>query len=149
MFYFTGTIPVLRWNSTGITVAGITGTPGMASNQLNTPTDVKLDYANNLYIADYLNHRIQKYLFGSSTGITVAGNGTNSSSQYQLARPSRVTLDVNENLYVTDTGNDRIQFWPNGGISGSTVAGITGKQNNNTGSFESFAIHFAIDRFVF
>ena len=65
--YFIGIIPVLRWNSTGITVAGIGGMPGNASNQFNSPTDVILDYANNLYIADYNNHRVQKYLFGSST----------------------------------------------------------------------------------
>ncbi|CAF1164248.1 unnamed protein product [Rotaria sordida] len=101
----TGT-PVLRWNSTGITVAGVVGNPGSGNNQLNTPLDVILDYANNLYVADYLNHRVQK--------------------------PIRVILDSNENLYVSDANNHRIQFWCNGAIFGTTVAGISNSPGNSS-----------------
>ncbi|CAF4029846.1 unnamed protein product, partial [Adineta steineri] len=53
-------MPVLRWNSTGVTVAGISGNASSGSNYLNRPFDVTLDYANNLYIADRYNYRIQK-----------------------------------------------------------------------------------------
>ena len=120
--------PVLRWNSSGITVAGISGSPGPADNQLNTPYDIVLDYANNLYIADRGNHRIQKYLFGSSIGQRVAGHVTGGSSSDQLNTPSRVLIDSNENLYIADTWNARIQFWRKGANSGTTIAG-TGKKN--------------------
>jgi hypothetical protein len=126
-FVFIGSIPVLRWNTTGITVAGITGSPGKTNNQLNFPFDIMLDYANNLYIADYSNHRIQKYLFGSSTATTIAGNGTLGSSQYQLNNPSWIIMDSNGNFYIRDRGNQRIVYWPDGAISGTVVAGITGK----------------------
>ncbi|CAF1278061.1 unnamed protein product [Rotaria sordida] len=120
-------IPVLRWNSTCITVAGITNNPGNADNQLNDPIDITLDYEHNLYIADYNNHRIQKYLFGVLTGQTVAGNGTSGSSQYQLHFPLRVIVDSNENLYISDGSNARVQYWSKGAVSGTTLAGKTGK----------------------
>ena len=127
---FLDNTPVLRWNSTGITVAGISGSPGSADNQLNLPYDIFLDYANNLYIADRNNHRIQKFLFGSSIGQTVAGNVTAGSSSDKLSYPGRVLIDSNENLYITDTGNSRIQFWRKGANFGTTIAG-TGKKSKS------------------
>jgi len=89
-----------------------------------------LDYANNLYIADRENHRIQRYLFGSSIGQRVAGNVTVGSSSDKLCNPSRVLIDSNENLYIADTCNSRIQFWRKGANSGTTIAG-TGKKNKS------------------
>jgi len=118
----------LRWNSRGITVAGIGGSPGPANNQLSFPYDIFVDYANNLYIADGENNRIQKYLFGSSIGQRVAGNVTGGSSSDKLCFPQRVLIDSNENLYITDACNHRIQFWRKGADSGTTIAG-TGKKN--------------------
>jgi len=127
---FLDNTPVLRWNSTGITVAGISGIPGSADNQLNVPYDIFLDYANNLYIADRGNHRIQKYLFGSSIGQRVAGNVTGGSSSDKLSAPSRVLVDSNENLYIADVHNHRIQFWLKGANFGTTIAG-TGMRNKS------------------
>jgi DNA-binding beta-propeller fold protein YncE len=46
----------------GITIAGITLTPGSNATLLNTPRAVRLDNQLNLYIADSYNHRIQKFL---------------------------------------------------------------------------------------
>lgn len=125
--YHIGTAPLLRWNKTGVTVAGITGNPGSSNNQLNWPYDVILDYANNMYIVDRINCRIQKYLYGKLVGQTVAGNGTCGSSQYLLSDPMRVILDSNENVYITDRGNNRVQLWLKDATFGKTVAGTTGK----------------------
>ena len=90
-----------------------------------------MDYANNLYIADRDNHRIQKYLFGSSIGQRVAGNVTAGSSSDKLRFPGRVIIDSNEDLYIADTWNHRIQFWRKGANLGTTVAG-TGKKNKSS-----------------
>ena len=90
-----------------------------------------MDYANNLYIADRDNHRIQKYLFGSSIGQRVAGNVTAGSSSDKLRFPGRVIIDSNEDLYIADTWNHRIQFWRKGANFGTTVAG-TGKKNKSS-----------------
>ena len=130
--------PVLRWNSNGITTAGISGSPGSANNQLNLPHDIVFDYANNLYIADRYNHRIQKYLFGSSIGQTVAGNVTSGFSLDKFSGPTRVLMDSNENLYIADTGNARIQFWRKGANSGITVAGTGKKNKQNSVVFPSY-----------
>ena len=89
-----------------------------------------MDYAHNFYIVDRYNHRIQKYLFGSSIGQRVAGNVTSGSSSDKLSLPSRVLIDSNENLYIADTNNNRIQFWRKGANSGTRVAG-TGKKNKS------------------
>ena len=75
-----------------------------------------------------MNHRIQKYSFGSSTGQTVAGNGTAGSSQYQLNMPTRVIIDSNGNLYISDSANNRTQIWSNGAVSGTTLVGTTSKK---------------------
>jgi len=99
---------------------------------------VFLDYANNLYIADRGNHRIQKYLFGSSIGERVAGNVTSGSSSDKLSGPGRVLLDSNENLYIADSWNGRVQFWCKGANSGTTVAGIGKKNKQNNVVFSSY-----------
>jgi hypothetical protein len=116
---------ILRWNTTGITVAGVTDILGNQSNLLNTPRGITLDYSYSLYIADFGNQRVQKYLRGASSGTTVAGNGSSSSSPTQLAGPSDVVVDANKNIFVADLGNNRIQLWSEGATSGITVAGST------------------------
>lgn len=126
-----GTTPVLRWNTTGITIAGITNVNGTASNQLNAPTGITLDYPNAFYVADRLNHRIQKFFMGSSVGMTVAGqaNGSSGTTASYLYTPSRVLIDSNESVYIADTSNHRIQFWKKNATSGTTIAGV-GKIKN-------------------
>lgn len=115
---------------TGITVAGLVGSSGNASNQLNTPVDALITYANDLYVVDYNNHRIQKYSFNTAVGKTVAGNGKAGLSPSQLYCPVRVVMDSNANLYISDAYNSRVQFWSNGAANGTTVAGVSGKTNN-------------------
>jgi hypothetical protein len=119
--------PVLRWRSEGITVAGLVGSPGNGTNQLNSPMDVVPDRYQNFYIVEVGNHRVQKYLFNTLVGTIVAGTGTPGSSSTQLAYPSRLILDSNENLYVTDNGYCRVQFYKNGARNGTRVAGFGGK----------------------
>ena len=97
-----------------------------------------MDYANNFYIADRGNNRVQKYLFGSSIGERVAGNVTSGSSLDKLSGPTRVLIDSNENLYIADTGNARVQFWRKGANSGTTVAGIGKKNKQNNVVFSSY-----------
>jgi len=121
---------VLRWNKIGITIVGGLGN---GNNQLNTPFDAVVDYANNLYVVDQGNHRVQKYSFGSSIGETVAGNETYGSSSNRLHNPSKVVIDSNENLYISDTYRNRIQFWRKVANVGITVAGTMGEKNKLEG----------------
>ncbi|CAF3775694.1 unnamed protein product [Rotaria sordida] len=126
----------LRWNTTGITVAGISGVGGRANNQLNTPYDAVVDYSYTLYVVDQGNNRVQKYMRNNSVGTTIAGleNGTAGSSSNQLNSPANVLVDFNGNLYITDILNNRVQYWPNGSSTGTTIAGnatgVAGNSNN-------------------
>ena len=81
-----------------------------------------------LYIADYWNHRIQKLIIDTSTGLTVAGqaNAAMGNDSYHLYNSVHMALDSNDNIYVSDRGNNRVQFFTRGNLSGTTVAGITG-----------------------
>jgi len=45
---------------TGTTIAGLRGLPGLNASQLDTPIDLALGSSNTLYIADYVNNRVQK-----------------------------------------------------------------------------------------
>ena len=110
--------------TTGIitTIAGTT-TPGFSGDtalataaQLNLPTALALDPANNLYLADTGNHRIRKIT--ATTGIitTIAGTGTQgfsgdrgSATSAAIDSPTGLALDTDNNLYLADTHNHRIR----------------------------------------
>lgn len=57
---------------TAKTVAGGNGR-GSAANQLSSPRGIFVDSQGNLFIADEVNSRIQKWALGATLGITVAG----------------------------------------------------------------------------
>ncbi|CAF1270415.1 unnamed protein product [Adineta ricciae] len=115
----------LRWNSTGITVAGITGLSGVANNCLNTPMSVAIDRLNTLYIADYTCYRIQRWLRDATSGTTVAGNlnCTAGSILTGLTLPTHILLDSDDNMYITDYSSSKILFWPNNATIGRIIAG--------------------------
>ena len=121
---------VLRWNSTGITIAGVTTVSGTDNMHLNSPSDLALDYKGTMFIADRYNHRIQKYVRGSMNGTTVAGfgNGTSGGLLDGLIQPIHVIVDDEENLHITNYGNYRILYWSRNALSGVVVAGF-GKKN--------------------
>jgi sugar lactone lactonase YvrE len=103
------------------TIAGA-GSPGFSGDntlataaQLNLPTALAIDSANNLYLADTGNHRIRKI---SDAGIitTIAGTGTQGfsgdagpASAAAIDSPTGLALDSANNLYLADTHNHRIR----------------------------------------
>jgi len=94
----------------GVTVAGGNGS-GIAENQLNNPYGLAVDSDGNIYVSDNENSRVQKWVPGATTGITVAG-GTKGSAYNQLNSPTAIFLDAGaKNLYISDGGNYRVQKW--------------------------------------
>jgi serine/threonine protein kinase/sugar lactone lactonase YvrE len=77
-----------------------------AAGFFNAPAGVAVDQQGNIFVAEVLNHRIQKL---SSTGQSVAQWGTFGEGPGQFREPSGVSVDSNGNLYVADKGNSRIQ----------------------------------------
>jgi len=117
--------PELRWNSTGITILGKTGTNISFSEKLSLPYGIAFDLFGDLYVADYYHNRTQKILMKTLQVVTVAGqaNGSMGSGSYGLFYPTHMAFDSNNNMYVMDTANRRVQFFTQGNLSGSTVAG--------------------------
>jgi sugar lactone lactonase YvrE len=118
---------------------GYAGDGGAATaSEIQTPGDVTVDGAGNLYIADSGNHLIRKV---NRNGIisTVAGNfglGAGFSgdggpaTSAQLRFPSGIAVDLAGNLYIADTQNSRIRKVDLSGIittvAGSNSAGFSG-----------------------
>lgn len=115
---------ILRWNPSGITVAGIGGY-GNGANQFKNPWDIALYGKDIFYVTDRYNHRIQKYTIGSFNGITVAGNayGISGSSLSNLSEPIGIQVDSDGNIYINDKNNFRVLFWPQNATSGRKIAG--------------------------
>jgi sugar lactone lactonase YvrE len=104
------------------TLAG-TGAPGFSGDnapataaQLNLPTALALDSANNLYLADTGNHRIRRIDATTATITTIAGTGTQGFSgdggpatAATVDSPTGLALDAANNLYLADTHNHRIR----------------------------------------
>jgi len=130
---------ILRWNSTGITMAGVTGQRGNTSDKLFTPRGIGIDWSNALYIADSGNSRVQKYSKNVSVGETVAGEGSGIAGMGDefLSDPYDVVVDLNENVFVADSPNQRIQLWTRGSSQGTTIAGTTGVANKSANTLKS------------
>lgn len=102
----------LNGSNIGETILGSAGM-GKNPNQLNSPTDIYLSKIDgSLYICDYLNNRIQKWMQNQTFAITIAGssNGTAGNTAYLLNQPYAFTFDYEEKyLYVSDGLNNRVQ----------------------------------------
>lgn len=108
---------------------GYSGDRGPAAGaQLSTVWGLTVDPGGNLYIADYLNHRIRK-IAANGTISTVAGTGApgysgdgGPATGASLNYPSGLTLDSAGNLYIADGDNYVIRKVNTEGII-TTIAG--------------------------
>jgi len=116
---------LLRWNSDGVTVAGVNSTAGSAANLLSSPYDLVVDWSYSLFVADRANNRIQKFSRGSSNATTVAGraDGVAGSTDTTLTEPTSLLVDDHGNIHVSDMANSRVMFWKKDAIQGTIAAG--------------------------
>src|SRR5262249_47145296 len=114
------------------TVAGngvytYSGDGGAATSAGMGPTDVAVDAAGNLFIADLDNDRVRKVnVAGIITTVAgtvdgFSGDGGPATSA-QLSSPMRLAVDLSGNLFIADYDNGRIRKVNASGII-STVAG--------------------------
>jgi sugar lactone lactonase YvrE len=103
-----------------------------ASAQLNNPTGVAVDSAQNIYVADMYNCVIRKITGAVITTVAgdyspgYAGDG-NQANDAELAYPSDIALDRSGDLYIADEQNSVVRKVSADGVI-STVAG-TGAPN--------------------
>jgi hypothetical protein len=97
-------------------VGGFSGNGGQATAaELSGPYGVRVDAANNVYIAEYTNHRIR---IVNTSGVinTYAGTGVpgfsgdgGQATAAQLNGPVAITFDNAGNSYIADYSNNRIR----------------------------------------
>jgi sugar lactone lactonase YvrE len=121
---------ITKWSvnaTTGVLIAGsTTGTAGNTNTLLYSPFALALDETKSvIYVADYLNSRIQRFpLDGSGIGVTVAGGNGAGYAPNQLKYPIGIFLSKSGDfIYICDSSNSRVQKWRLNGTSGVTVAG--------------------------
>jgi hypothetical protein len=84
---------------------------GIPGDNFNRPTDVALDSAGNIFVADgYGNSRIAKF---DKDGRFLKSVGSRGSDPGQFDVPSSLAIDAEGNVYVADRGNHRIQVLDN------------------------------------
>jgi DNA-binding beta-propeller fold protein YncE len=83
-------------------------TPQSEEGQLRQPRGIGVDSEGNIYVADFGNHRIQKF---NANLEFVFGWGEEGNLPGQFKQPSSIFVGPNDDIYVTDTWNQRIQVF--------------------------------------
>lgn len=117
------------WTTPATLVAGGNGS-GNGSNQFNYPRGICIDAADNVYVVDMFNYRVQKFAPGATDGVTVAGGNGQGTNANQLYQPTDVKVDAAGNVYVADQG--RVQVWAPGATSGTTLVSSSNGDYFNT-----------------
>lgn len=92
--------------TSGTTVAGVTGSPGQWSYQLNSPMSINFDQNGYMYIMDSGNNRIQRWTLGASYGVTMV------SATSLLGNGRGVNFNSFGELIVADYSNHRVVKFP-------------------------------------
>jgi hypothetical protein len=127
------------------------GGAGPTSNAtLLTPQAVALDENQNVFVADFNNHRVLMYPKGSSVASFVYGQDDMESGAPNLFHsPTGVAFDLQNRLYVSERTNSRIRRFILGNKNVDLQFGGTGATAQNTLSFpRGVAIDVADNIFV-
>lgn len=102
----------LEWAHNASTVAGGNG-QGDNLNQFAYPYGLCIDDDQNIYVADYLNHRIVEWRSGARRGRVVAGGNGQGNQDTQLNQPRAVVIHKeSDSLIICDSSNKRVVRWP-------------------------------------
>jgi uncharacterized protein (TIGR03663 family) len=92
--------PTVRTDGTQLVIGG----NGSAKGQMSGPSDVAIDSAGNLYVADTNNNRVEKYDAQGNFVAVAGGFG----SDLQLNQPWSMTVAPDGTVFVADTWNHKL-----------------------------------------
>lgn len=104
---------VVKFDANGAFVQTIGSGRGTGDGQFDQPENLAIDAANNIYVADLKNHRIQKF---SSTGEFLMKFGSLGSGDGQFNQPRGIGIHPNGDIYVCDFFNFRMQVFDSSGV---------------------------------
>ncbi len=119
---------VQKFSARGGRVQATWGTPGQGTGEFNRAEGVGTDSADQIYVADSCNHRIQVY---SSEGRFLRAYGHAGTSAGQMSYPYDIALDGQGRQYVCEFGNSRIQVFD----AKDQPVEIVGKAGHEPGQF--------------
>ncbi|CAF2095635.1 unnamed protein product, partial [Rotaria magnacalcarata] len=88
---------------------------------------VFVDPDHSVYVSDWGNYRVMKWMEGAKEGIVVAGGEGKVNDLTQLSHPRGVVVDQLGTVYVADRVNHRIMRWHKGATHGSVIVGGNGR----------------------
>ena len=95
------------------------GTQGSGNGQFKNPYDISFDDANNLYVTEYSNHRVQV--------LTTEGQFLRTFSQkadgQKLSYPWAIAIDSSNTVYVSDNGQKCVSVFTSQGDYITTFGG--------------------------
>ena len=134
---------VVKLNSSGNFVSqlgcpepAVDCTAGNGDGQFLSPTGVATDSANNVYVADQGNHRVQKFNSSGTFQWTYGGSVAGPAD----FDPAGVDVSSGGTLYVTDTGNDRVERWDVSGLTASFIDSFNGSGTGNSAFVNPFNV---------
>jgi len=93
---------------------------GSAVGQLNMPWGVAVDAADNVYVTDWRNDRLQVFDAAGRSVTTIGSSGTDAG---QFHRPAGISIDSAGHIIVADWGNERVQILRPDGVHVVTLLG--------------------------
>ncbi len=81
---------------------------GFFNGSFATVTEVAVDGEGDVFVADFYNHRVQKFS-ADGTFLTTFGSNGNANGEFSYV----IAIDVADDgsVFVADFGNNRIQKW--------------------------------------
>jgi sugar lactone lactonase YvrE len=123
-------------NGAFVTKWGVLGT---AAGEFDAPVGVAVDAAGHVFVSDYHNHRIQKFLVQGAQVQHVATWGGEGTAEGKFRGPYGIALDPAGNLWVADAMNHRLQkFDASGAFLGATGSFGTGNGQFITPTWVTF-----------